>query len=108
MAGKNPEQGVLQLLRTMAGRRVERFRSHERQVRQRREIEEGYPRVRARAMTLRSRAEHDLLAPEFARELDTTTDDPRVVLLTAALSGVSGVLDHSWALPPDSGHGVVD
>lgn len=101
VAGKDPEQGVLQLLRTMVSRRVERYRSHERQVRQRRDIEEAYPRVHARAMTLRSRAEHDLLAPEFARELDTTADDPRVVLLTAALSGVSSVLDHLIAQAAD-------
>lgn len=101
VAGKDPEQGVLQLLRTMTGRRVERFRAHEREVRQRRDLEEANPRVHARAMTLRSRAEHDLFAPEFARELDTTVDDPRVVLLTAAMSGINGVLDHLFAQAAD-------
>ncbi|MBV9922391.1 MAG: TetR family transcriptional regulator, partial [Pseudonocardia sp.] len=93
IACRRPGQAVLELLRVAGQQRVELFRSHALQVRQRREVEAANPRVHARAVALRERRERALLAPEFARELGTAPTDSRVVLLTAAFTGISSVLD---------------
>lgn len=101
VAARRPGQGLIELLRSTGRARLAMFRSQELQVAQRREVEARYPRVHARAIALREQREQDLLAPVFADELDTGPTDPRVVLLTAAFTGMSSVLDRVIAEAPD-------
>lgn len=110
LAARRPDQGLIDVFRAAGRMRLEMFRSHQLQVAQRHAVEADHPRVHARAIALREQREHDLLAPEFARELGTALSDPRVALLTAAFTGISSVLNRvlADARDDDAAHRVLE